>query len=821
MLFPEPRLSAFSMSSGLRYTFRALAKTPGFTAIALLTLALGIGVNTAMYSVVRAFLLAPAPYPEADRLVRVYRTSPQSKTWPHSAPDLEDLRKQNRSFASLAAFQWWSFSLSQPGQPPERLHGIVASADFFATIGMQPALGRAFTADEQQPGRDQVVVLTDSLWRARFGADPSIVGRTIRVDGASQTVVGVMPPGFSYPLFWGKLDAIRPLVLVADWQHDRGTHWLGAIARLKPGITLAQAQTEASGIAASLVREYRDSNSGTSLRLLPLHETAMDDAGRDVTWLTLALAGLVLLIACANLANLQLARIAGRARDFAVRAALGASRAQLMRQILIESVLLALAGGSLGVLLAVWLDDFLSRGLDLAGGTAIAIPLDWSVLIFALLVSFATGLLSGLVPAWLAARADVNTALKSQARGSTGDRSRHRVRHALIVTEIAVTVVLLAGAAFFIRGLQRFAARNPGWQAEGLIAGTVTLPGTLSTDRYVKVETRLQFYERAQRLLSALPGVEHASLSSSLPIYSYNSSRNFAIEGRPDAPKGQEPLAANALVTPDFFETIGLQLTAGHMFPDRIRPDGPRVVLINEAMARQFWPNESAVGKRIGDPDPNDRNWSEIIGVVRDVGFVANIGVQDTPYQVYRPLVQEPWGYIAIALRAKNPASLAEPLRRAIATIDPDLPIADLRTVGQAVDDAQRNFKVANQLLAGFALLGLVVSAVGLYGVLSTLVAQRTQEFGIRLALGAQTVDVLWLVLGRSAWLAALGAALGLVGAGVLIYVLSRLMPGLPGFDPLVLAGIVVVLFGVALGACFLPARRATRVDPLVALRSE
>ncbi len=809
------------MFTGLRHTLRGLAKTPGFTAIALLTLALGIGVNTAMFSVVRTFLLQPAPYPEADRLVRVYRTSPQSKTWPHSAPDLDDLRAQSHVFASLSAFQWWTFSLSQPGQPAERLQGIVASADFFATVGVQPALGRAFTAAETQVGRDQVVVLTDALWRSRFGADPSIIGRTIRIDGANQTVIGVMPAGFAYPLFWGKLEAIRPLVLAADWQHDRGTHWLGAIARLQSGVSLDQAQTEAAGIAARLVKQYQDTNADTSVRLVPLHETAIDDADRNVSWLTLALSAFVLLIACANLANLQLARSSARARDYAVRAALGASRLQLMRQILLESVTLALIGGVLGVLLAVWLDDFLSTRLDLAGGTPVAIPLDWFVLGFALTASFAAGLISGLVPAWFTARGDVNTVLKSQARGSTGDRSRHRVRHALIVAEIFFAVVLLAGAAFFIRGLQRFAARNPGWQTDGLMTGIVTLPATLPSDRYTKESARLDFYQRAMQRLVALPGVDHASLSSALPIYSYNSSRNFAVEGRADPPAGQEPLADHVYVTPDFFNTIGLQLVEGRMFPDNVRPDSPRIALVNETMARQFWPNESAVGKRIGDSDPKNRNWVEIVGVVRDVGFVANIGIPDTRLQVYRPLVQEPWGYLTIALRSPHPEALAEPLRRAIADIDPDLPVANVRTIVQAVDNAQRNFVVANRLLAGFALLGLVLSGIGLYGVISTLVVQRTQEFGIRLALGAQTNDVLWLVLGKSVWLAGLGSALGLVGAVALMHVLGKLMPGLPGADPLILAGIVAVLLLVALGACFLPARRATKVDPIVALRSE
>ncbi|HEY0946590.1 MAG TPA: ABC transporter permease [Opitutaceae bacterium] len=805
----------------MRFAFRSLLKSPGFTITALVTLALGIGVNTAMFSVVNVFLLQPAPYPQPDRLVRVFRTSPQSKTWPHSAPDLDDARAQGRVFDSLTAFQWWAFSLSEAGQPAERLRGVLASADLFATLGVQPALGRAFTAEEQQPGRDQVVILTDALWRSRYGADPNIIGRTIRVDGASQTVIGVMPASFAYPLFWGRLDAIRPLVLAADWQRERDNHWLGAIARLAPDVPLAQAQAAMDTIAARLAGQYPDSNAATGLRLVSLHKTVMDETGRNVSWLTLGLAGFVLLIACANLANLQLARGSARARDFAVRVALGASRAQLMRQLLVENVLLALAGGGLGVLLAVWLNDVLLTRFDIAGGLSAAIPLDWSVLAFALLVSFVAGLLSGVVPAWLAARVDVNTSLKSQARGSTGDRSRHRLRHALIVAEIAFALVLLAGAGFFIRGLQRFAARDPGWQTAGLLTGVVTLPDSLPTDRYANQATRRAFYDRLLDRVSALPGVEHACLASTLPIHSFYGSRNFAVEGRPNPPRGQEPLAHYAVVAGDLFNTIGLQLVEGRLFPENLRADSPRYAVINETMARHFWPHESALGKRIGGTDTKQRNWTEIIGVVRDVGFVANLGIPETRYQLYTPLVQEPWGYLTIALRARHPELLAEPLRRAVAELDPDLPVADLHTIDQAVDNAQHNLRIANQLLAGFAVLGLVLAALGLYGVISTLVVQRTPEFGIRLALGAQRGDVLRLVLGKSLSLAALGSALGIAGAAGLVYFLGKLMPGLPGADPLVLTAIVALLLVVALAACWLPAHRATKVDPLTALRAE
>jgi len=805
----------------LRLAVRSLAKAPAFTAIALATLALGIGVNTAMFGVINTFLLAPAPYPDSGRLVRVFRTSPQSKTWPHSAPDLQDERSQNHVFESLTSFQWWSFSLAEPGQPAEQLRGIVAAASLFATLRVQPVLGRAFTADEEKPGLDQVVIITHDLWQRRYASDPGIIGRTVRVDGTNLTVVGVMPASFAYPLFWGRLDAIRPLVLAADWQQNRGNHWLGAIARLKPGVSLAQAQVEMTGIAARLVSQYPDTNAETGLRLVPLHESAIDDTGRNVAWLTLGLAGFVLLIACANLANLQLGRSAAHARDFAIRTALGASRRRLIRQVLTESIVLALAGGVLGVVLAVWVSDLLSHRFDIADGTGAPIGFDWTVLGFAVLISIAVGVLSGLVPAWLAADSDVNAALKQQSRGSTGDRSRHRFRHGLIAAEIAFALVLLTGAGFFLRGLQRLATLDPGWRAAGLLTGTVTLPDTLANDRYVKEEARRAFYDRLLQRLAALPGVEHASLSSSLPIRSYNSSRNIAVEGRADPPLGQEPLADHVFASAGFFDTLDLRLVAGRTWGDDLRADSPPVAVINETMARQFWPGQNAVGKRFGNPDPKAREWVEIIGVVRDAGFVASLGLPDTRLQVYRPLVQEPWGYLNIALRAANPGALAEPLRRAVAELDSDLPVADIRTIGEAVDRAQHNFQVANQLLAGFALLGLTLAAIGLYGVITSLVVQRTQEFGIRVALGAQPGQVRWLVLGTGLRLALFGTAAGLLGSFGIVRVLASVLPGLPGQDFGVLALNILLLATVTLLACWLPARRATRVDPIVALRAE
>lgn len=800
----------------LPYALRLLAKSPGYTAIALVTLALGIGVNTAMFGVVNTLLLRPAPYPEPARLVRIFRTAPQSQTWPHSLPNFRDEQAQARVFASSTAFCWWSYSLAEPGQPAEQLPGVTASADFLSTLGVQPMLGRGFTSEEQQPGKDRVAVLSYDCWQQRFSADPQIIGRTLRLDGESVTVIGVMPASFSYPLFWGRVDIWRPLKLLNDWREDRGTNWLNAIGRLKPGVSLGQAEAEMSGIAARLARQFPANNAGIGLRLVPLHQSTMDTVGRSVSWLTLGLAGFVLLIACANLANLQLARAAAGARDFAVRAALGASRRRLMRQLLTESVLLSLAGGALGLLLALWVNDALGQRLTVGDASGLAFPLDLHVLGFALLASLATGVIFGAVPAWVASRTDINAALKQQSRGATGDRSQHRVRHGLIIAEVALALVLLSGAGFFVRGLQRFMQRNLGWDTTGLLTGTITLP----ENRYPTDETRRAFHTQLEERLATLPGVEHVALGSSLPTWSFGSSVGVFVEGRPLPAPGREPLIYYAVVSPGYFATLQIPLVFGRLFPEHMRPDSPRLIIINETMARTLWPGEDPVGKRISS-SADDPQWEEVIGVVRDVSFAANFGTPDTRMQAYRPLVFQPWGYVTIALRAKTPETLAEPLRRLVAGLDPDLPVAELRTVRQTMDRYQHNFYVIDDILSGFALLGLLLATIGLYGVISHLVVQRMPEFGIRIALGASPQNVLWLVLGTGLRLVVLGSALGLAGAMAMLHLLGAVLPGIPGQDPLMLALMIAALAATATLACWLPALRATRVDPMIALRAE
>jgi len=802
----------------MKHALRSLLRSPGFTAVALLTLTLGIGVNTAMFTIVNTLLFQPAPYPDSEQLVRVHRTNAQGDAWPHSLPDLRDLDTQGRTFVSVTPYQWWTFSLAEPSQPAQVLNGVVAGANLFTTLGVQPAHGRAFTAEEQQAGRDTVAVISDAFWRRKFAADPNIVGRSLRIGGELITVIGVMPPEADYPLFWGQIDVWRPLPLSDGWREDRSVPWLQAIARIKPGVSRAEAQAEADVVAARLALQYPSSNTGQGLRLVSLVGSEVDVVHRRLIWLTLGLTGFVLLIACANLANLQLARSAGRARDFAIRAALGASRPQLIRKLLAENLLLALVGGVLGLLAAQFITAILAPHL-FAGKAATAIfHSDGRVFAFALLTAVLAGLVSGGIPAWLSSRTDVNLALKQQARGTTGDRSRQLGRQTLIVSQIAFSVVLLAGAAFFIRGLQRYLSQDPGWRVDGLIKGTMTLTEL----KYPTDESRHIFHQRLLERVERLPGVEGVALAVSLPLRDYTTPLAFVPESREEPAPGHEPFAYHNIVSADYFSLLGIPLLEGRAFSRADPPPGsPHQIIINESIARLYWPGESAIGRRIREADPHGRPSWEVIGVVRDVALAGNVRTPATRFQIYHNIAQNPWGYFTMVVRSQTPELLAEPLRRAVAELDSDLPVIDLITTTQAVAGAQHDLEVANKLLAAFAALGLCLAALGVYGVISGLVALRTQEFGIRLALGAQSAHVFRIVLGNGARLAFAGSALGIGLATLLLPPLAAAFPGLPGLDVPAFAIVLGLLFAVTLFACWFPARRATKIDPLCALRSE
>jgi predicted permease len=800
----------------LKFACRQLLKNPGFTAVAVLTLALGIGANTAMFSLLNTLLFRALPYPESARLVGVFRTSPHSQSWPHSPGNFTDYREQNNVFEHLAVYRRSSCNISESDQATERLDGMRVTDDFFPALGVPPAMGRVFTPEEDRAGADPVIVLSDRFWMRRFGGDTNVIGRTVRLDGQSVTVIGVMPPGFDHPLLWGTVDLWRPMGFTAEQRTSRGNNYLQMMGRLKPGVSLKRADAEMKAVAARLGKEY-PVQALDSLRLEPMQRMVSDDIGRRVSWFAFGLAGFVLLIACANLANLQLVRTAARAREFAVRAALGAQRARLLKQCLTESVVVALIGGTLGLLLAVWCTELIGRRL-FEGLPGVSVALDARVFYFTLVCSALTGLIFGAVPAWFASRADVNDALKENLRGTTVGRTHHRLRSALIVGEVGFALVLLTGAGLFISGLQRFVQLSPGWRVDGLVCALLSLKGT----NYNRELQRQVFINELERRLAAVPGVEHVGLSSStLPVWPFDSSGSFEVEGRP-VPEGQPvPEVYRESVSTRYFETLGLRLREGRMFSSADTTNSPRVVIINETMARTFWPGESAVGKRIGSTGP-EKNWKEIVGVVNDVRFPASLTEPYTPFQSYEPMAQGPANRVSIGLRSRvSTTAMASAVRKIVLDLDRDQALFQIRTARDLIETGLGRMSLLGRLLGAFAVLGLVLAAIGVYGVTSYSVLQRTGEIGIRMALGAQRRDVLWLVLNTGLRLSLLGALIGLGGAWAVSRLLSAAVPALPSSDPWTFAGVTMALIGAALLACYLPARRATKVNPMEALRYE
>ena len=804
-----------SVSQDVRYTLRQLLKHKGFTVVAVLTLALGIGVNTAMFSVLNTFLFRALPYPESDRLVRVFRTSPHSQSWPFSAANFFDQHAQNTVFEKMAAYNYTSRNLTEQGQTAERISGLAATADFFPMMGVAPAAGRVFKPEEFEPGADNVIILTDRFWARRFGSDPSVVGRTIQLDGKSVQIVGVMPPGFDHPILWGPLDIWQPLTFTPERKTNRGNNFLRSFGRLKPGVSLEQAEQSMVALAAN-IHKQNSSNEGESVRLEPLQRSTSDSIGRTVMWFTFGLAGFVLLIACANLANLQLVRTAARARELAVRAALGAGRMRLLRHSLTESLIVALLGGVISLAIALFGVRFISNRLfvDLPGAN---VQLDYKVFGFALLVSVVTGVLFGTVPAWLASRADVNLALRENSRGSTAGRSQHRLRHALIIGEVAFAMVLLAGAGLFLRGIQRFINADPGWRVDGLVMAQMGLRG----EKYKEDKQRVVFLNALEERLRTLPGVENVAIGSSHPVYGFNSSSSFLVEGQPEPPPDKYPEMFFEGISSDYFATLGARLQQGRIFNAGDKAGNPNVVIVNESAARHFWPNQSPIGRRISSTG-REREFFEIVGVVNDLAFPGSLGEPYTRFEAFVPVAQSAPAFLNIILRTStNAETIGNSLRSSIAGLDPDLPVYRVRTARSAVDQGLGSISLLGSLLGAFAVVGVILAMVGIYGVVSYTVVQRTGELGIRVALGAQTRDVLWLVLGKGALLVLSGTLLGTIGAYWISKLLIYLIPSLPTRDPLIVVITGLGLVAVALVACYIPARRATRVDPLMALRSE
>jgi predicted permease len=811
------------MISDIRFAFRQLLKYPAFTAVASLTLALGIGVNTTMFSVLNALVLQASPAPESSRLVSIVGTSSQASERFLSPGDFYDFQGQSTAFEQMGAYNFANFNLTEPGQPAERLPGMSVSGNFFQIFGIPPALGRTIGPEDDRTGSASVAVLSDGYWRSHYSADPSVIGRSVRLDSQQVTIIGVMPAAFDNLTYWGHIDLWHSFTLDGAARQIRDNAWLRGIGRLKPGVQLGHAGAEATAIANRLARDFPQTDSGNGLRLVYWNDARTSDVSRRVSWLCMGLAGFVLLIACANLANLQLARMTDRIRENAVRIALGASRLQLVRQLLVESLLLSAVGGAVGVLIASWGVRAIGRSIYITGVEGMDIPINTNVLAFTLLATVATGVAVGMVPAWIASRTDVNAALKQGSRGTTGDRSRHVLRKTLIVTELALALVLLAGAGFFVRGTQRLADADMGWRPDGLVTASMSLPFNA---RYASDAQCRAFFDKLSGKLAAIPGTQRATISVYLPITGFWRTSGIAVQGRPAPAHGKEPLVYYNSETPGNITNLGLHMIMGRDFTDADRADSRPVAIINDALARDLWPGANPIGKQIADASAKVPAWLEVVGVVSDVHSTLElVRAPDTPFQVHLPLAQTPSQYVHwfnMAIRSTAPPqTVAAAVRAAVQQIDPDQPVYDILTARESMEQVTRGFGLTGRMLGAFALVGLALSAVGIFGVIANLVAQRTPEIGIRMALGAQSNDVLWLVLGQGLRLAAAGTAIGLACAWGLDRVLNSILPSMPGSDPLTVASVATLLAAVALFASWLPARRATRIDPIIALRAE
>jgi putative ABC transport system permease protein len=802
----------------LRYGLRTLRKNPGFTAVAVIALALGIGANSAIFSVVNTVLLRPLPYKDPDRLVMVWEDDTRHG-YPRDTPaaaNYVDWREQNRVFEGMAAIADQSFNLTGEGEP-ERIAGRRVSANLFPLLGVEPQLGRVFLPEEDQPGSGgRVVVLSHGLWQRRFGADPKIIGKPLNLNGQSFTVVGVMPSNFQFPTREDELWV--PIAFGPKEAANRGNHYLEVVARTKPGVTLQQAQVEMNTIASRLQQQYPEKNTDLGAVVVPLHEQVVGNI-RPALLVLLGAVGFVLLVACANVANLLLARAAARQKEIALRVALGASRLRLIRQFLTESILLAALGGIVGLLLSFWGVNLLKAFIPENISQAKAITIDAGVMGFTLLVSLLTGLVFGLAPAMQASNFNLNETLKEGGRDSASGRRGNRIRNVLVITEVAVSLVLLIGAGLLINSFLRLRSVDPGFSVNNLLTMKVELPPR----KYPDQARRSAFYTELLRRIEALPGVKSAAVTNWIPLVSQGDSIGITIEGRPAPPPGKEAIVVTRVVSPDYFPTMGIQLLRGRQFDERQdRHESPAAAVISETMARRFWPGEDPTGKRIsqGTPESPD-DWMTIVGVVKDV---RQFGLDAEPKpQMYLLYAQADFfapSHLVISTNVE-PRSLTATVRSTVWEIDKDQPVSNISTMEDVLSESIARQRFSMLLLVIFAAVALVLAAVGIYGVMSYSVAQRTREIGIRMALGAQRSDVLKLAVGQGLKLVLIGVLIGLAGALILTRVMASLLFGVSATDPITLTSISLMLICVAVLASYIPARRATRVNPLVALRYE
>lgn len=799
----------------IRYAFRMMFKNPGFTLVALITLALGIGANTAIFSLVNGLLLRPLPYGNPDRIVMVWQNygerNGRDKEW--TSPDtFFDWRDQNHSFESISVIDGWLPTIL--GAEPEQIPGATVTYNMFSVLGVSPAIGRTFVAEEDKPNGRKVVILSNGLWKRRFAGDRNVIGKDILINGEKYSVIGVMPPKFEFPMepsaqIW------TPMQVDSTNSCGRDCITLRSIARLKPGITLAQAKSDMNLVAQRLQQQYPEQYRNVGITLTPLQEQLTEEI-RPALLVLLAAVGLVLLITCANVANLLLVRASGRKSEIAIRSALGAGKSRLRRQLITENMLLALIGGALGIFLGVIGIDILIRLLpeDLPIIGIQNVGVDLRVLIFTLGISIATGLIFGLIPILQLTDPKIGESLKEGGRNRLG-AGNSKIRSFLVVSEVAFALMLLIGAALLMKSFLRLMNVNPGFQTQNVLTMQLNLPDS----RYAEQVQIRDFYSQLLEKIKSLPGVINAGTTNALPLGGSYTDTTFLIEGQsPDTRKDQSVWFQ--LISDQYLQTMGIRLMKGRYFTDQDNFDAPRVVIVTETFARRYFPGGDAIGKRLNFNNPQKPVWREIIGIASDVKqFGLN---KETPIAIYLHQKQSASPFVTLAVRTStNPLNLASEIRSQVWSIDKNLAVSNVQTMEQVVVKTVNTPRITLSLIGTFAAAALLLAALGLYGVVSYSAAQRTNEIGIRMALGARENDVLKMVVGRGMTLAAIGVVIGLIGAYALTHLMSKLLFGVSATDPLIFVTIAGLLALIALIASYIPAHRASKIDPVIALRYE
>ena len=799
----------------LRYGLRVLLKSPGFTTVALLAITLGIAANTTTFSAMDATLFHPFAFPNQDRLVMLWESNPDLgfKRGSVAPANVSDWREQNQTLEQVTAISFRSFDLTERDEP-ERFSGYLVSANFFDVLGVSAMYGRTFAADEGQDGRQQVVVLKHSLWQRRFAADPNLINQTIRLNGKTFTVIGVMPPEFNYPFNGGEMWA--PIVFDAKDLTNRGSHFLQVVGLLKPGVTGEQAGEDLKGIAARAAEQFPETNAGRTVNVVSMTQDATRGS-RMYAPVMLAAVGLVLLIACVNVANLLLVRGASRQKEIAIRIAMGASRWRLVRQLMTENLLLSLAGGALGLLFSVWGVKSLARGIPEEFSRFIPgwnyLGINRTAFVFTLIVSVVSGLLFGLVPAIQSTKTNFNESLKEGGKGTSEKSSHNRARNTLVVAEIALSMVLLVGAGLMIRSFVELLRSDLGVDPTNVLTMEVSLP----SEKYVRAEPRLNFYEQLLDRLESLPGVTRIGGVGHLPMGGSNSSHGIARIGQTSFPQGKQPHILSTPVTPGYFEAIGTRLLKGRNFTNQDRGDTPRVALVNEAFVNQFLPGQDVIGQQFAEAGGSPVS---IIGVTDNV-MNADFDDKLEP-QIYVPYTQDVWRSMYLVIRSgSNPVQLTSAVRGEVSALDKTLPVFNVKPMEQVIGERMSPKRLATAMMGVFAVLALALAGVGIYAVMSYAVSQRIHEIGVRMALGAQRRDIFSLVLAQGLTLTLIGLAIGLGGAYAMTRAMTGLLYGVSSNDPLTFIGISVLLGAVAMAACYAPTRRATKVDPMIALRCE